>query len=247
MNAAEISNLLPSLEGTHPKPPKNDLQEFIIQIQGDLHFAKVHAELYPKVVTAERTKIGKNITLQDLNYHLYLFNLIVVSLVSNFEDFMETTCRKALLKRHNLFGQFAPSVSWKQIPASGNVDTIWEALANQVLAILTSGKLRTFATVFKKTGVVLPSSRSKQGKALEELVRRRNVIVHNKNKPDKHYLTIVSSPKTHPSGGLVIDINYIEEACDLLINTSRDIVQQLVNKGTLELSELEEESESSAK
>lgn len=246
MSDVEASNLSPLPDGTHLKPPKNDLEHFIIQVCGDLRFAKVHVELYPKIITT-RTKPDKKITLQDLNFHLYLFNLIVVSLVSNFEGFMETICRKALLQRHNLFGQFDPSVSWKQIPVSGNVDTIWEALADQVLASLESGKLRTFAKVFKQLGVTLPNPSSKQGKALEELIRRRNVIVHNKNKPDKHYLKIVSSPKTYPSGGLAIDINYIEEVCNLLINTSRNIVQQLVKKGTLGQSELEDEPESSDK
>ena len=238
MTSAEISNLSPLPEGMSLQPSKNDLEKFIIQIRGDLHFAKVHATLYPKVV-ATRTETGKNVTLQDLNYHIYLFNLIVVSLVSNLEDFMEMTCRRALLQRHNLFGQFNPSVSWKQIPASGNIDAIWEALADQVLASLTSGKLHTFSGVFKKLGVKFPGPRSKQGKALEELIRRRNLIVHNRNKPDKQYLEIISSPKTYHSGGLAIDISYIEQAGDLLINISRDIVDQLVKKRTLKSSELE--------
>jgi hypothetical protein len=246
MSGAETSDLSSLPEGTHLQPPQNDLGNFVTQVRGDLQFTRVHVGLYPNVIS-RRTETGKAVTLQDLNYHVFLCRLIVVSLVSTFEAFMEMLCRKALLRRHNLFGQFDPSVSWKQIPESGTVDTLWEALADQVLVRLESGKLRTFAKVFKKLGVTLPSLGSKQGKALEELIRRRNVIVHNKGKPDKHYLEIVSSPKTYPSGALVIDISYVEEACGLLINTSRAIVQQLIKKGTLEPSELEGEPESSAR
>ena len=238
MISVERTDLFSLPEGLSVKPVKSAFDNFVTQVHGDVGFAKIHADLYPRVVV-RHTKTAKNVTLQDLNYQIYLFNLIVVSLVSDFEDFMEVTCRKALLQRHNLFGRFNPSVSWKQIPASGNVDTIWEALADQVLASLTSGKLRTFSGVFNKLGVKFPSPRGKQGKALEELSRRRNVIVHNKNVPDKQYLEIISSPKTYPSGGLAIDISYIEQAGDLLINISRNIIDQLVKKRTLKSSELE--------
>jgi len=249
MNEAETSKEFPLPEGMRLRTPESDLDDFITQVRGNLNFAQVHAEVYPKILYSGRTKTGeiKDVTLRDLNYQLFLFNLITVSLVSSFEDFMQTICRKVLLRRHNFFGQFNPSVSWKQIPSSGNVDIVWEELADQVLANLESGKLRTFAKVFKKIGVVFPSLKSKEGKALEELIRRRNVIVHNKKKPDKKYLEIVPHPKTYTSGVLVINFDYIEEACNLLINTSRDIVQQLVKKGTLEPSELEEEPKQSAK
>jgi hypothetical protein len=242
MNEEKSSIEFPLPEDLSLLTPKSDLDDFITQVRGDLSFAKVHDEVYPRIFYPGLTKTGeiKYFTLQDRNYQLFLFNLIMVSLVSSFEGFMQTICRKALLKHHNLFGQFDPSISWKQIPSSGSVDEIWEALADQVLSNLESGKLRTFSSAFKKIGAVLPSRRSKRGKALEELIRRRNVIVHNKNVPDKKYLEIVPHPKTYTSGGLVIDIHYIEEACGLLINTSRDIVKQLVKFGTLEASELEE-------
>lgn len=228
--------------------PKSDLDGFITDVRGNLSFAIYHDKLYRETPYPLRTKTGeiKNYTLKDMGFQIFLFNLIVVSFVSSFEGFMQTICRKALLQRHNLFGQFNPSVSWKQIPSSGDIDIIWEALADQALASLESGRLRTFASVFKKIGVVLPSLRSAKGKALEELFRRRNVIVHNKNKPDKKYLEIVPHPRAYTDGCLIIDIDYIGEACNLLINTSRDIVQQLVNKGTLKPSELDE-TKSSAK
>ena len=184
------------------------------------------------------TPDGKGITLQQLNYHLYLLRLISVSLVSSFEGFMETICRKVLLRRHNLFGQFDPQRSWKQIPPSGTVDTVWESVADQVLGRLQSGRLRTYASVFRKLDVALPKSGSKEGKALEEIIQRRNVIVHNQGKPDKRYLQIVPSPSTYPSGGLQIDLSYVEGACDLLVKTARSIVERLVNKGTLEAGEL---------
>lgn len=216
--------------------PKNALENFIIQIQGDLQFAEQHIAIYPNIVIG--TQQGENITCQDLNYDIYLLRLIVVSLVSNFEAFMETICRKALLSRHTLFGQFDPSLSWKQINISRTISALWEVLADQVLSGLQSGKLRTFAKVFKNIGVTIPSDRSKRGKALNELIMRRNMIVHNESKPNKDYLRIVPSPKTYSSGGLVIDIDYVKKACDLLMNTSRDMVHQLVNRKILGSSEI---------
>lgn len=238
MGNADASNQSSLPEGLSFISPKNKLQEFIWQVHGDLQFAQYHVSIYPKVKVSVG-KVGKGLTFKELNYDNRLLQLIVVALVSHFEDFMKTICRQALLQRHNLFGQFNPSVSWKQVPKSGSVDALWEAFAEQVLSSLESGKLRTYAQVFKKLGVVLPSRRSRDGKALEELIRRRNVIVHNRSKPDKQYLEIVPSARDYVSGSLPIDINYIEEKCNLLITTSGDIVQQLVNKGVLDSSELE--------
>lgn len=217
--------------------PKNTLEQFIIQIQGNFNFAATHYSVYPNIHTGHTAK-GKIITFLDLNYHLYLFNLIIISLVSNFEAFIEEICRKSLLKRRNLFGQFDPSISWKEIPQTGNVDVLWEKLAEQVLDGLESGRLNTFIRVLKKLGVTVPNQRSKIGRALAELVLRRNLIVHNRNKPDKNYLKVIPSPKTFPSGALVIDIGYVEEACNLLVDTARDIIRQLVKNGTLDSSEL---------
>jgi len=249
MSDAKNRNEFALPEGLSPRAFESELDDFVTQVRGNLHFSRLHIEIYPKTYIPKRAKTGelKKFSLQELGYQFFLFDLIIVALVSNFESFMQTICREALLKHHNLFGQFDPSISWKQIPSSGNVDGIWEALADQVLSSLESGKLRTFASAFKKIGVVLPSRRSKRGKALEEFVRRRNVIVHNKKMPDKRYLEIVPHPRTYPSGALVVNGDYIEEACDLLIKTARDIVKQLVKNGTLDSSELKERPEQSAK
>ena len=234
MEQNDLYNLSPPPAGI--APPKNDLEHFRIQVQGDLNFARQTIEVYSRSVI--RTPKGIDVTLVDLNFHIKLLSLLVVSLVAASEGFIAKVCRRALLHQHNLFGQFDSSISWKDIPASGQVDPIWEALADQALANLESGKLRTFTNVLKKLGVNLPSNGSAKGKVLAELIARRNVIVHSANKPDKAYLSVIKSPQTYPSGGLVIDINYMEQMCNILVDTGEDVIRQLVKKGALGSSEM---------
>ena len=74
---------------------------------------------------------------------------------------------------------------------------------------------------------------------------RRNVIVHSNNFPDRAYLNLVKTPKTYPAGSLFIDLDYLDDVLDALAKCARKVVQQLVDNGTFDPSELDESSEES--
>ena len=155
-------------------------------------------------------------------------NLVHVSTVASFEAFLEDTCRNALETNHNLLGQFDPSISWKDVPPEGDVDPLWETLINKALSEMQSGRLRTYAKVFKKLGVQDMETGAGSSSALAEVFARRNAIVHNSGKPDARYLTTYEDTKTYPSGGLVIDVDYVDGVSELLVRTAENAWNDLV-------------------
>ena len=179
---------------------------------------------------------GKSLTCKDLNYDILLLKLIVVSVVSSFEAFLETVCKTVLIKNHNLFRKFDSILSRKQIPKSGDASADWDQLADALIEKLSYKSLRT--STLQNIGVVLPKKKSGTWISLDEIIERRNVIVHNGGKPDARYRRIIPSPPTYKSGGLVIDIEYVRAMCELLSNISKDIVKQLVENTNLDKSEL---------
>jgi len=239
----ELHNLNPLPDGISLRKGKTLLGQFIINMVGDFKFASHNLEMYPHafVATPDSTP---SLSFDELNYHVILLRLIVVSIASRYEEFLGEVCKRALVTRHNLFGQFDPHMSWKDIPEDGNTDQLWDKLAERALrGSLESGRFRTFVSALKKIGVESLAEDKDHDLALQEFMARRNVIVHSNNFPDGAYLNLVKTPKTYPAGSLFIGLDYLYDVLDALAKCARKVVQQLVDNGTFDPSELDESSE----
>lgn len=217
--------------------PLSDLDFFLIQLKGEKLFVIRHLGVYPRVILT--TPDRADVSFESLNYGIHLLRLSVVGLVAYFEDFLETTARRVLVGNRSFLHKFdsrdAPlRLSITDIEACQSMDEVWQRLIERVLQSGGTGRLSKYASLMKSIDAPLPDRKQTDGIALAELFSRRNVIVHNRSRPDLEYLATVPQPATYPSGGLVIDIGYFRSAVDLLRRTSRALVKQLVEIHHLE-------------
>ncbi|MCH8826389.1 MAG: hypothetical protein IIB16_05470, partial [Chloroflexi bacterium] len=190
-----LHNLNPVPDGITLKKGKTLLGQFIIDIVGDFMFASHNLAMYPRAFV-ETADSSKPPSFAELNYHVILLRLIVVSIASKYEDFLGEICKRALLNRHNLFGQFDPAISWKDIPEDGDLEQLWDSLADRALRnSLPSGRLSTYASALNKLGVDSLADDDGHDLLLREFIARRNIIVHSNNFPDSAYLSVVKDPK----------------------------------------------------
>ncbi len=186
-------------------PITNKLEQFHINMEGELEFLDVHM-LY-KSTTDE---LGY--TLEDRNYadllDLNTLTYLIIFFEAFFEAFMEDLCRDALAHKPGLQGHWNPTISWTDIQKAGGFEALPKLMVDRIMSDLQSGKLTTYHKMLKQMGVTLPQSNASgsPGYLLEEVFLRRNMFVHSNNEPDAPHIADVNLPKSYiPGGPLYVD------------------------------------------
>lgn len=234
-------NLNPPIPAVTEPRRRTILGRFLANIAGDRQFAEYSLWAYERV----HVHYPENeVNLIELNFHIALLRMVAVSIVSKFEGFLEDVCRKAFVNKRTLLRQFDLSVSIRVVGDHSSLDGLWDTLVDRVLRDnLHSGRLSTYSKILNGIGAPLPDIKSDEGRPLNELFERRNIIIHNNGVPDEKYKAFHPNPITYPSGGLIIDLDYIKSASKILHTASLNVVRRLVERDIFDDAELDDEAE----
>lgn len=169
---------------------------------------------------------------KDIKKRKILFRSALMSLVVYFEG-MISDVFKYLINKNPESSTNNKQLTFKEIKELGSMDNAVEYLVEKEIESITRGDYNVWCTELKNKFKFELNNIKDEEELLVEIIKRRNLFVHNNGFVNNIYLRSVDKKLTKgikKNDILEVDINYIKSAIKVLKKVGNDILIELLKK-----------------